>query len=75
MRNDGTHAGPAKNKRIKADEALESRPSLPEPEVKEQDMAQNKVEYSLNMYETIRREREHTLFFRQKDEIKTNIVN
>lgn len=47
MRNDGTQAGPAKNKRIKADEALESRPSLPEPEVKEQDMAQNKVEFSL----------------------------
>lgn len=48
MRNDGTRAGPVKNKRIKADEALESRPSLPEPEVKEQDMTQNKVGYSQN---------------------------
>lgn len=54
MRNDGTHAGPVKNKMIKADEALESWPFLPEPEVKEQDMAQNKVGYSLNMYGTIR---------------------
>lgn len=47
MRNDGTHAGPAKNKTTKADEALESWPSLPEPEVKEQYTPHYKVEYSL----------------------------
>lgn len=73
MRNDGTHAGPAKNKRIKADEALESRPSLPEPDVKKIWL---RIKWStvLNIKKPSGHEREHAVFC-QKDEIKTNTVN